>query len=662
MSITMPATVYAAIEEALCLGCFFVAKPRRLRVEHLASQRVPWEVSRGHLLDGTHARESAEFEAWNLFLDNNHETSAVPLISIKWQPKSQRLFVVRQILTHGFEAYEDSPAVILSRPVQKWVCELVGTIEVGHFGRAALPAELARYVFLAVIGSSRLPITSLESPLPAFSLGQLGYLANLSGSCREESDPIAFLRSALAGDHTAVEQAKALETALRAIDAGEVPRLVAALEICCGNSQKGPNRIGELFRAIFNTVALSPYTGFVDSLIATLRELALPQRLGAVPVVDLFCYMLRQLCRHLTAFDLTLFHNSGANYPDALFLDALLKAYLQLVEAHSELFIADQNDFAALARDKRRRRRALRQACLVRKQYEGHRVPDAPTSMGENARVLPAPFARVPEEQILQVSKRRRVLFEGDPLESAFSGELARRVHQESLADLTNAAELRELGIAQFLDRPLGVFKQPGEVDRTMLLSYEAFSRSMAKRRLTQLKSAGWISQDQRAGRVAQLDAMPAHGVPVASLAPLERAGVVSLADAQKVVTDFVLLRTTGPSRRDLLAEYDVTQLEQASPESAAALQSAELIVLARNPRSDGSPGQPTLRGYSRDGWPCIELGFSLAPGNMPLYRERGGVELVPELQIEHVWRLTASEALEGYDLRGKAIWLKLCK
>ena len=137
--------------------------------------------------------------------------------------------------------------------------------------------------------------------------------------------------------------------------------------------------------------------------------------------------MLRHLCRHLTAFDLSVFHNFGANYPDALFLDALLTAYLRLIDQFPELFRERFGTFAATETLGRQRRRALRQACLVRSSYEGHRVPDAPTSMGENARVLPREFARVPEEQILQAARRSRRLFEGRPLTDILS-ETGRRV------------------------------------------------------------------------------------------------------------------------------------------------------------------------------------------------------------------------------------------
>ena len=407
-------------------------------------------------------------------------------------------------------------------------------------------------------------------------------------------------------------------------------------------------------------MALSPYTSFVASLIATVSELAAPQRLGAERVGDLFSYMLRNLCRHLTAFDLTLFHNFGANYPDALFLDALLNDYVRFIESHPELFISGQDHRAAHLQNQRRRRRALRQACLLRKQYEGQRVPDAPTSLGENVRVLSAPFARVPEEQILHTAKRRRVLFEGDRTEGLLSGEQARRAHRESLADLATTAELGELGMAHFLDRPLGVSKQPGEVDRTPLLAYEAFSRSVVKRRLAQLKSAGWISQELRERYSADLDKMPARGVPVESLAPLERPGVVSLADALKVAADFVVLRTKGQSKRDLLAEYDTGSLARASSESAAALQSAELIVQVQNLSPKESFGQPVLRACDGQGRPCIEFGLARGPDGIPHFREHGGVELLPALQVLRVWSPAPAGSPKEFDLRDQAVWLKL--
>src|SRR5262249_14258151 len=144
----------------------------------------------------------------------------------------------------------------------------------------------------------------------------------------------------------------------------------------------------------------------------------------------------------------------GANYPDALLLDAALRAYLDLARSHPEHLLALQGDDVLLGNRKRLRRRALRQALLLRRIYEGHAVPDAPTSPGENARVLPSPWQRVPEEQILSVTRRRKQLYEGMPSPSP-SEELL----QACLEDLAHPDELRELGTAVFLDRPLGILK-----------------------------------------------------------------------------------------------------------------------------------------------------------------------------------------------------------
>ena len=55
----------------------------------------------------------------------------------------------------------------------------------------------------------------------------------------------------------------------------------------------------------------------------------------------LWMWLLRQLGRHLTAYDLVTFHHRGANYPDALLLDDLLRRYLLRIERTPELFVGD---------------------------------------------------------------------------------------------------------------------------------------------------------------------------------------------------------------------------------------------------------------------------------------------------------------------------------
>ncbi len=483
--------VSAAVEQALAPGRFFVAPPGVFGVRHVPREDVAWEVFRGHLLATT--RERAFFECWHVTFDPR---GAQPLISIRWQAERRQLHVTRQILTHGFAAYEESPGVILSRPTEKWVEELVGTLDVEQLETDELPAELATLVYLAVVGISRLPITSLESPLPSFSLGQLAYLPDLPATGPAHRDTGEFLHAALRTSQPIPFQARALETALRASDATSWPRIVQIVRDDFQATPGGPpNGWPAIFRTLFGGVALAPYTPLTARLVGLIESLSDQNALGPAGALDVLSYMLRYLGRHLTAFDLTLFHNFGANYPDALFLDELLRAFLKIARSNSRLLLpSDQSRTDQAAR---LRRRALRQACLLRAHYEGHRVPDAPTSMGENTRVLPAPFKRVPEEQIMQPAKRTRRLYEGEPLDGLL-GESGRALLDASLADLDQASELAELGTAQYLDRPLGALKSHGEVDRTPLVSCVAFSRAIAKRRLAPLKALRWIDEARR--------------------------------------------------------------------------------------------------------------------------------------------------------------------
>src|SRR5207247_11438994 len=111
---------------------------------------------------------------------------------------------------------------------------------------------------------------------------------------------------------------------------------------------------------------------FVDKSLSLLEALRVHGHLTTGQQIDALGGLLRQLGRHLTAYDLVTFHHRGANYPDALLLDAALKNYLSLIERQPDLLMG-------ASRVNMLRRRALRQACLLRHVYEGHAVPDAPT-------------------------------------------------------------------------------------------------------------------------------------------------------------------------------------------------------------------------------------------------------------------------------------------
>ena len=472
------------------------------------------------------------FDSWNVFVRPAEGGPTEPLVAVLFAPSERVIYVTRSIFSYVQQPYVTQENVVLTREIRKWVRELVATIDLTatsdgrwptftrpqHPAARALERELGHDLLLAVIGTSRLPVTSVESPLPGFSLGDFGYFPN---AVADGAQPITTAKELIARGLTIetppLERAKLLELILRTIHADELGELVERFLEQWRSLGLTEVDLTAMLKTLFNHLALTPYTQFVDRLIDLLRELAQPERLRVEEIVDLLSFMLRYLARHLTAFDLMTFHNQGADFPDALMVDSLLRAYLQLIERHPDLFQPRTGDSQAVDRRKRLLRRALRQGWLIRKECEGRRVPDVPTSLGENRRVLPEPFHRVPDQQLAEPLKRRKALFQGEPAEQMLS-DRTRGVLQTSIDDLaaagcgtgdrqfatelpmtsdhgtTNeaaampaAAELRELGMALYLDRPLGVFKEPAEVDRSPLLSYVAFSLKIAESRLQRL-------------------------------------------------------------------------------------------------------------------------------------------------------------------------------
>ena len=573
-------------------GRFFVAASRSLRITVVRRQSERWEVFNGQLLGPSQTRQQAVFDSWRIYLDTSDERAQQPLVEVKWNVATHQLFIVRSVLIHGWETYEPRPNVIESRAAEVWTRELVGWLAADQaHSEESFEAELASYVRAALKGTSRLAITSLESPLPDYGLGNIAYFASagntpdtplsiplsiplsnpidlvseisLTGLSRNTSDwpnrTMGFparrqgTRDLSTGReaHPTIFAADALEVALLATSTDDIAALAAAFTKRLETTDEPSALCVALLRAVFNQIVLAPYSRFVDNVVDLLRQLAQQANRSAAvisasspaTIVDTISYMLRHLVRHLTAFDLKVFHNQGANYPDALFLDRLLSVYLDLICTHEQLFLGDGN---------RLRRRALRQAYWLRQSLEAMRFPDTPASPGENQRVLPAECPRVPEQQILDPATRSRTLFEPGSTDALITRS-SQNVFRASLVDLEHAPELCELGMAVFLDRPLGVFHPPGHADRTPLVSYEAFSRRIAMSRLGDLCQA--------------CDGMDAHalgdrfprcsGVDLKEIGDLVRPGVVSLADAAQVSEDFVFLRTTRSSLDGLLANLE---------------------------------------------------------------------------------------------------------
>ncbi|MSQ94339.1 MAG: hypothetical protein EXR98_07260 [Gemmataceae bacterium] len=514
--------------DAAMQPCHFFAAPE-LRLTWIAAraETIAWEIFRGRLLDKAQTREQKAFLSWHVIQADAAEST----ISVKLDVHARQIHVTRGLLAYAWEGY-DAAGGIESRETIKWLRELVGTIALADFADLEfVNDELICLIWQAVVGTSRLPLTSVEAPLPAFVFGQFHYVARQEAGATACDSWDDFLTAGLQPTHAWSENVKVVEFALRHLSPAQLPGLADTLAGCWLRES-----LPRLLRSMFNDVSLSPHTFFTENALALLNALTERQALSVDEKIDFLSRLLRQLARHLTAYDLVTFHHRGANYPDALLLDLALKYYLHAFEAAPDRL---------LGAEEKPRRRALRQAILMRRHYEGHLVPDLPTSPGENARVLPASHPRVPEEQLTQSYRRRRQLYPDDPLPALLTPR-TRQVLAQCVRDLDHLDERVELGLGVFIDRPLGYAKKAAEPDLTPLLAHEAFSPALARRRWQELKKL-CTELDVRCD-VAGLDSLFENGpwptgLPHAELVECPRP-TAALCDVRKVADDFVILRT----------------------------------------------------------------------------------------------------------------------
>jgi hypothetical protein len=579
----------AICAEVIEPSTFFVGPHYEIQTDY-QTEEIFWEVFRGRLLDGTQTRQRRRFETWGVhWIEGSGDRPPEPVLAIRFDSAVSQIFVTRAILCRTHEAYE-SGGEILTRATQRWQRELVGAIQLDQFATAgAFRDELACLLFHAVVGTSRLPLTSVEAPLPGYTLGQFAYwfrpnnggggpLTSWSHICRLP-DQVGL---------TDGERVKHLEFLLRAVPRDDLAALAGLIV--------DPLEIPHLLRGVFNAVTLSPYTDFVSKALEFLRLLVERGAIRHVDRIDLLCHLVRQLARHLTAYDLVTFHHRGANYPDALFLDELLNDLVPAIMAHPELFAGNDGR-------PRSRRRAIRQGLLIRLEYTGHSVPDAPTSPGENLRILPAPFRPVPDDQIYSPVRRNRRLFvEDGPFDSLLAAACFR--------DLDEPTELLELGTALFLDRPLGFAKAAGEPDQTMLFSHVMFSRTLAEHRLSILaRRPGWLPDAGAIDRWRErLQTLIIDGMPLTNPGPPARPGVVSLHDALRTADDWVFLRTTDQTIRAFDEQYG---------SKAWTVSDWRLLV------PDGPPDNPALGVYDLKLRKTMEFVVDMSHG----YAIRGGME-----------------------------------
>src|SRR5205823_3814346 len=129
-----------------------------------------------------------------------------------------------------------------------------GTIDLDRFASLAdLRKELASLLFHAVVGTSRLPLHSVEAPLPAFSFGELFYCFH----ALEADGPATTTRELLSWlqphERSILEQVKLLETLLHAVPGEHMMEAAVGVAECISDPLA-------LLRTLFNEVSLSPWT------------------------------------------------------------------------------------------------------------------------------------------------------------------------------------------------------------------------------------------------------------------------------------------------------------------------------------------------------------------------------------------------------------------
>src|ERR1051325_847596 len=163
------------IDDTLKPGNFFVAPELRLTGMAGRAETIPWEIFRGRLLDPAHTRLTRSFLSWHILQEDDALLPAEPILSVKLDVAARRIHVVRGLLAYVWEGHGDGN-VVEGRETIRWTRELVGTIVLDQFtDLESLRDELICVIWQAVVGTSRLPLNSVEAPLPAFLFGQLHY-------------------------------------------------------------------------------------------------------------------------------------------------------------------------------------------------------------------------------------------------------------------------------------------------------------------------------------------------------------------------------------------------------------------------------------------------------------------------------------------------------
>ena len=265
-----PGDLETILERALASGLFFVKRDHQLLFHPPREETITWEIFRGQLLDSRHTREQQAFLSYHVGISES-EGAHLPLLSFRVTEST--IHVTRWLHLRIWEAFDDNGA-IGSRETERWVEELVGTASLAEFNdHDSLLQEVRLLVFHAFVGLSRLPLNSVEAPLPAFSLGLAGFFPNMNEADDCIRDPLALLNRPPSGRIPVLEESKLLELFLRTGSPSELRRgaLEFARRIQDGSEHEAA--LAARLRRLFNESSLTPYTDLVEKALVFARLL-----------------------------------------------------------------------------------------------------------------------------------------------------------------------------------------------------------------------------------------------------------------------------------------------------------------------------------------------------------------------------------------------------
>jgi hypothetical protein len=188
------------------------------------------------------------FESWCVFEHTIQADDEAPLLAIRYDKAAGEIHVTRSIRCRAWATEAQGQTIVASESIRR-IRELVGTIRLAeNLTESEITSEIAALLFHAVVGTSRLPLTSLEAPLPAYTFGQVAYCFQSMDASASDQSIDTWTTRRLRDRVPRAITSRLLEFSIRATSASEIPNLAAAWGQRWSQSGRSGAELAELLR------------------------------------------------------------------------------------------------------------------------------------------------------------------------------------------------------------------------------------------------------------------------------------------------------------------------------------------------------------------------------------------------------------------------------